>query len=963
MSARLKESTLNVGGFLDEFEKDQVKRDVDILSLFSSFGVKLERKGNSYMGLCPFHDDKNPSLSVDKAKGLFHCFGCGASGDVFDLVMKLKGMDFKEALAYLKVPLAAYVETPSPVRVTDVQQPAETLPEPEEPAPGASVESVLDTTLGSSVLEKANLDDLVSYYEKNLAGNTKAQNYLKTRGLLDWDLLKRFRIGFSDGSLKGRLSEAQYSEFRDRGIFQPKGQETFVSYIVFPLLDEQDRPVSLYGRKIVDRSSLPAHRYLKGPHSGLLNGKAFGVYKDRMILSESVIDALSLMALGFQNVCPVYGTNGVTGDHFRMIEENRTKEIIIAFDNDEAGRKASEELAGRLLSLDTSVRVVSPPETVSDWNEALLASSLKQEIEALIEAAPLRKPESLEYRSGVQVEEREGKYFFTVGSILYRLIGVKEGFVSSLKVNIRAEKDGEKHIDNVDLFSARSRSSFAYALSRIFEVEAARVERDLISLLEWLERDRDRKLSDPISIIVISQSAVGKSYLIDTVKKLIPPEDVLSMTSLSDQALNYLPEEALLHKFLIMGEAVHSDAVDHQMREMLSAQELSRLVTTKDEKTGKMTSRLVRKKAVVSAVMSSATGDINPENASRCFVISTDETEEQTRAIHREQRRKYSLARIREKQEALPSIVKAHHAAQRLLKDVVIINPFADYLDFPASLMRSRRDHERFIDLIASVCYLRQYQKPEQKGGLSPLIECDLEDYKVAYDIMVKILPSTLSNFPKSAQLLYETIRRILKEKADQESLPISEVSVTQREIREREGLEHNFVKRNIRLLVEYEYLNQKGGQSRGGKAFYRINQDGPLSLFDLSSIPKPEEVKELVKSGSRPLTHFYLKRVKELGESGSGYGERYTERKGFQGVFGRGKGPGTDGAEPFRGTLPGSPVLPLSGRGEKGKYPHRRDQGGRRLPGLASEKEDSGGEDLFRPDGELLLYRRRFLL
>jgi hypothetical protein len=169
--------------------------------------------------------------------------------------------------------------------------------------------------------------------------------------------------------------------------------------------------------------------------------------------------------------------------------------------------------------------------------------------------------------------------------------------------------------------------------------------------------------------------------------------------------------------------------------------------------------------------------------------------------------------------------------------------------------MRSRRDHERFIDLIASVCFLRQYQKEEQKRGLSPFIECDLEDYKVAYDIMVKILPSTLSNFPKSAQLLYETIRRILKEKADQESLPISEVSVTQREIREREGLEHNFVKRNIRLLVEYEYLNQKGGQSRGGKAFYRINQDGSLSLFDLSSIPRPEEVEALIKSGSPPKT------------------------------------------------------------------------------------------------------------
>jgi len=78
-------------------------------------------------------------------------------------------------------------------------------------------------------------------------------------------------------------------------------------------------------------------------------------------------------------------------------------------------------------------------------------------------------------------------------------------------------------------------------------------------------------------VIVSSQSASGKSYLIDTVKALMPPEDVVSMTSLSDQALNYLGEDALMHKFLIMGEAVHAESVEHQIREMLSGKELSRL--------------------------------------------------------------------------------------------------------------------------------------------------------------------------------------------------------------------------------------------------------------------------------------------------------------------------------------------------------------------------------------------------
>jgi DNA primase len=79
-----------------------VKGKVDIVSLFSHFGVELTKKGKSHTGLCPFHDDKNPSLSVDRRKGLYNCFGCGESGDVFDLVQRIKGIPFTEALAFLK---------------------------------------------------------------------------------------------------------------------------------------------------------------------------------------------------------------------------------------------------------------------------------------------------------------------------------------------------------------------------------------------------------------------------------------------------------------------------------------------------------------------------------------------------------------------------------------------------------------------------------------------------------------------------------------------------------------------------------------------------------------------------------------------------------------------------------------------------------------------------------------------
>ena len=82
---RLKgQKTLKVNNFLNEFEKDDVKRYIDIVDLFHHFGVKLTKSGNHYKGKCPWHNDKNPSLSVDREKGLFNCFGCDAGGDIFD---------------------------------------------------------------------------------------------------------------------------------------------------------------------------------------------------------------------------------------------------------------------------------------------------------------------------------------------------------------------------------------------------------------------------------------------------------------------------------------------------------------------------------------------------------------------------------------------------------------------------------------------------------------------------------------------------------------------------------------------------------------------------------------------------------------------------------------------------------------------------------------------------------------
>jgi hypothetical protein len=282
---------------------------------------------------------------------------------------------------------------------------------------------------------------------------------------------------------------------------------------------------------------------------------------------------------------------------------------------------------------------------------------------------------------------------------------------------------------------------------------------------------------------------------------------------------------------------------------MLSNHELSRMVAVKNEKTGIMESGIVKSEVIVSAVLSSTRHDVNPENASRCFVINTDESREQTHNIHQAQKRKYSIQRICEKQNDVPAVIRQHHAAQRMLKKRIICNPLAAHLNFPDTLMRTRRDHERFIDLIASVCFLRQYQKPEKEetnpvtGEVIRYLECDLEDYTIAYEIVRGILPATISGFPAFALQLYEAVRALVRRLAEEQGIKPQEVVLSQRMIREATALNQTAIKRNMRLLVDYEYVRRLGGGRRGARSAYSLAADEEIRLLDLSMIPAPEEL------------------------------------------------------------------------------------------------------------------------
>lgn len=768
------------------------------------------------------------------------------------------------------------------------------------------------------------INSIVEHYHKKLYENDLATGYLKSKGITNPEIWSIFKIGFCDRSLKNRLSKKQIEECKKYHLIGEDGEESLKNSFVFPVFDEVGQVICLYGLNIdTDKETAPL--YFTDNKDGsagdtvslsncsptiIFNYKAFKVY-DEIILTKDIIEALSLMTIGFQNIICI--CDDIKFSHIQKLKENRVKKIIIAYGSNYSEQLRADLLKNMLVEECFTVRMIYPKGS-DTWNEALLNGMDKEYIKLIIGAEKEYRKDASTWLSMTgasekfKVKNENGLYIFLIDNITYQLAGIKDIYSNNLKIKIRIESEQDHHRDSIDLYAYRSRQNFAGAAANKLNINAVRIGKDLEKILDYFENEQkkgkdkskndenelteeekelglsflkspdiDKKIIDdittlgyvgedlnklllylcatsrltenPISILIISQSATGKSYLVDIVKKLIPKNEVITIHSLSDQALNYIRD--LIGKFLAFGEAIFNPEVERQIREMLSSKELTRMIAEKDDKTGEIIGKIISKEVNIACVMSTTTYKVHPENASRFFIINADESAEQTRKIYNAQVNKYSPEREYIKTNVIPGIIKKHNAVQRLLKKQVIIIPdkMRNVIKFPDKLMRLRRDHERFIDLIAVVCFLRQYQKELKNNGDVKYIECDEFDYAIAYELFVKgALKSTISELPQQAVILYEEIRKMVKDISETERLKVEEVSFTQRELREFSGFSQMYIKRYIKVLVEFEYLKTKGSQSRGSRQSYSLIADETLNGIDISMIPKPGEIEKALK-------------------------------------------------------------------------------------------------------------------
>jgi DNA primase len=334
-----------------------------------------------------------------------------------------------------------------------------------------------------------------------------------------------------------------------------------------------------------------------------------------------------------------------------------------------------------------------------------------------------------------------------------------------------------------------------------------------------------RHLESPLAIIVQSSSAAGKSSLMEAVLAFLPDEQRVQYSAMTGQSLFYMGEADLKHKVLaiVEEEGVHSAA--YALKLLQSEGVLTIASTGKDPNTGRHVTHQYRVEGPVMIFLTTTAIDLDEEMLNRCMVLTVNEDREQTKAIHRVQRQAQTVEGLLRRQDR-NAILTVHRNAQRLLKPVPVVNPYAPGLTFQDSQTRTRRDHMKYLTLIRSVALLHQHQRPrktvEHRGRTVEYIEVELADIAMANRLAHEVLGRSLDELPPQTRRLLLAVDEMVTAECERQKMERSDYRFSRRDVREATGWGDTQLKTHLHRLEELEYLLiHRGG--RGQSMVYEL--------------------------------------------------------------------------------------------------------------------------------------------
>lgn len=297
-----------------------------------------------------------------------------------------------------------------------------------------------------------------------------------------------------------------------------------------------------------------------------------------------------------------------------------------------------------------------------------------------------------------------------------------------------------------------------------------------------------RLLPSPLAVIVQSTSAAGKSAVMESVLGFVPDEDRVSFSAMTGQSLFYLGESDLAHKVLSIAEEEGASRAAYALKLLQSEGELSIASTGKDTASGRLVTHTYKVTGPTAIVLTTTAIDVDEELLNRCLVLTVDEDRDQTRAIHAAQRRAQTLEGLAARTER-DQIVAVHRDAQRLLEPLAVVNPFADRLTFADGRTRTRRDHGKYLGLIAAVTLLHQHQRGRKtatiNGRVVSYVETTIGDIEVAHRLAHAVLGQSLDELAPQTRRLLTAVHRYATAEARRLAIPLDLVRFTRRQLRE----------------------------------------------------------------------------------------------------------------------------------------------------------------------------------
>jgi DNA primase catalytic core len=346
-----------------------------------------------------------------------------------------------------------------------------------------------------------------------------------------------------------------------------------------------------------------------------------------------------------------------------------------------------------------------------------------------------------------------------------------------------------------------------------------------------------RKLHAPLAVLIQSTSAAGKSMLMDSVLALVPDEDRVHYSAMTGQSLFYIGEQDLKHRVLAIAEEEGVRQAAYALKVLQSQGELTIASTGKDPATGLLVTQQYRVEGPVMLFLTTTAIDVDEELVNRCLVLTINESREQTRQIQARQRARRTLSGLMAASES-EATQKLHRNAQRLLRPLAVVNPYAEQLTFLDDRTRTRRDHAKYLTLIDAIALMHQHQREiktlERPGQAIEYVEVTLDDIARANALAHDVLGRSLDELPPQTRRVLGVIEAFVDEKARQQALVRADVRFTRRELRARCGMSDTAVRIHLERLVAMEYVRAAAG--RNGQRFeYELLFDGELS----ASVPQ----------------------------------------------------------------------------------------------------------------------------